>query len=790
MLAVLAVLATALSQETVPRAAGPAPAAPVKLAPELRLALQTAPLGEVFRVYAVLDQQLEPAELDGRVLALPKQELRTEVVRRLREFAAPRQARLLELLAELRQRGEVERVRSLWIANTVVFHGTERSILDVAELPEVARIGWDPVREPAAYRDDVHAPDGAGGTVYYAQDFESGTLPPEFTTSTGGCGFAAVSGLHGPGNGDFHLVLASTADGCQSNATAELTLDLSAATTARLRFRFKDMNDEFSPGSDVLEASDDGGATWWHVANLDGPDGLYTVFISDLDLLGLAYVADFKLRWRWSDNFRPPTDGFGIDDIELADVLTPLPVVTEQNVVQLQAPALWSLGFDGGGTVLLNIDSGVDVSHPDLAGRIWTNPLDPIDGLDNDGNDYVDDWQGWDFIDDDNDPDPFVDSHGTSTAGIMVGDGTSGVRRTGMAPGAALAVARIGGETDHWLAQQWGMSVGVDCSSSSHSYKWGFIPKPDYHMHRRVEEVVLAAGIIHANSIGNQGGSPAHPIPFNISAPGLCPAPWRHPVETQLYAGVSAVLACGGIELDDSSYSFSGRGPSTWEDIRIYDPFYPHAQFAELWDYPYGGFGGGLQGLVKPDLVTYTNVMTTSNDGGYTSFGGTSAATPHLGGALALLCSANPAAKPRHVAQALQLSAQDLGPVGKDNVFGAGKLQVRDAALRLFHLVQAKDLAPGIGEELALHVSGFPGDAFRTRILFGEPRRKLRQMLIPEVLATGVLDANGEAEVKLDIPDEPTLIGFPLVFVSTEDNRAGLTGQILVSVAETIVIGP
>ena len=47
-----------------------------------------------------------------------------------------------------------------------------------------------------------------------------------------------------------------------------------------------------------------------------------------------------------------------------------------------------------------------------------------------------------------------------------------------------------------------------------------------------------------------------------------------------------------------------------------------------------------------------------------------------------------------------------------------------------------------------------------------------------------------DAEVKLDIPDEPTLIGIPLVFVSTEDNRAGVTGQLLQSVAETIVIAP
>ncbi len=802
MFAILAALATAVPQQ--------AQAPLVKLIPELRSALQAARPAEVFRVYAVLDQHLEPSDFDGRVLALPNHELGTAIVQRLRDFAAPRQARVLELLSELEARGDVTRMRSLWIANTVVFHGTERAILDVASLPEVERIGWDPVRPPAAYHDATAAsarpgsppaasfarpgsPPAAsarpGSTVYYSQGFEAGVLPPEFTTGATACGFAEVTGLYGPGSGSFHLVLASDTDGCESTASAVLVVDLSAATTVKLRFRFKDMNDEFDPGEDVLEASDDGGATWTHVADLSGFDGSYGVLTRDLDLYGLSYVADFRLRWRWSDNFAPQTDGFGIDDIELADELAELPVTIEPNITQLQAPDLWALGFDGQGTVLLNIDSGTDYTHPDLAGRVWSNPLDPVDGLDNDGNGYVDDHLGWDFANDDNDPLPF-DTHGTSTAGIMVGDGSGGFTRTGMAPGASLAIAQIAGETDHWLAQQWGMSVGVSCSSSSHSYKWDFIPKPDYHMHRLVEEMVLAAGIIHANSIGNQGGSSFHPVPFNISAPGLSPCPWRHPLQRQEDGGVSAVMACGGIELDDSFYSISGTGPSAWEDILLYDGSYPHLQYAEFWDYPYGGFGGGLQALVKPDVVCYTNVTTTTNGGGYTSFGGTSAATPHLGGALALLRSASPDAKPRHLAQALQVTARDLGQPGKDVLFGAGKVQVRDAALRLFHLVQAEDLSPGIGETLTLRISGFPGDAFKTRIVGGPTARRLRQTLFPELLASGRLDANGEAEVMVAIPDEAVLIGLPVSFLSIEDNTGGLTGQVLRSVAETVTIGP
>ena len=68
------------------------------------------------------------------------------------------------------------------------------------------------------------------------------------------------------------------------------------------------------------------------------------------------------------------------------------------------------------------IDQGIDISHPDLGvepgGAIWTNPFDPVDGVDNDGNGYVDDVHGWDFSDQTNtvyDGDP-ASSTSTRTA--------------------------------------------------------------------------------------------------------------------------------------------------------------------------------------------------------------------------------------------------------------------------------------------------------------------------------------------------------------------------------------
>ncbi len=764
-----------------------------KIASELLEAMASADVSAVYRVYAVLGDELRGADFRGQVENLGRGQRQAFVASRLKAHAQSRQAGVLAALEGLRNSGAVQRVRPLWINNTVVFHGSAEAILDVAARPDVRSISWDPQREPSEYQDDLGTSDGGGFSTYFSDDFETGSLSGVWSTSSTGCGDASVTNLYGPSSGSFHVVIASTIDNCASTAVLNLSVDLSGVTTASLRYRFKDIFDEFNAGADILEASDDGGANWVKVADLTGQDGLYITRTHDLDPLGLSYGANFMLRWRWADNFAPETDGISLDDVQLADGFAPPPVPGPQpNLVGLQAPDLWALGFNGQGVSILNIDDGVDTTHPDLANRVWANPNDPVDGVDNDNNGFIDDFMGWDFIDDDNDPSTAL-THGTNTSGIMVGDGASGIFQTGMAPGAKMAVARIGGSTDHWAAQQWGISVGIDCSSSSHSYKWYFNPQPDYHMHRVVEEMVLAAGIIHANSIGNDGSSPAAPIPFNISAPGLVPAPWLHPVQLQQGVSAGGVMSCGGIIVDESHYVPSGSGPVAWEDITIYAPDYPHAQDPAFFDFPVGGFGGSGQGLIKPDVVTFTNVVTTTNGVGYnSSFGGTSASTPHLGGSLALLLSAQPLAAPRHVAQALQRSAKDLGAPGKDNLFGAGKVQVRDAALRLLGIVKASELNPTRGSQVSFTTYGSVGEFFVTLWSLNLGAAPFAGGVLDLgapffILQAGKLRPLGN-EVTVMVPHSPALIDVSVHFQSVQDDTGGLTGQVLFSTVESVVI--
>lgn len=93
-----------------------------------------------------------------------------------------------------------------------------------------------------------------------------------------------------------------------------------------------------------------------------------------------------------------------------------------------QAGEAWALGHTGSTTIHIGvIDEGAMWSHEDLAGQIWTNPYDPVDGIDNDGNGYKDDIRGWDFANNNNSTyDGAADDHGTHVSGTIGAKGGNG----------------------------------------------------------------------------------------------------------------------------------------------------------------------------------------------------------------------------------------------------------------------------------------------------------------------------------------------------------------------------
>lgn len=102
---------------------------------------------------------------------------------------------------------------------------------------------------------------------------------------------------------------------------------------------------------------------------------------------------------------------------------------------------------------------------------------------------------------------------------------------------------------------------------------------------------------------------------------------------------------------------------------------------AQYQDYPYETVPGSM-GLIKPDLAAPGNgTISTSPGGGYSSFSGTSGATPHLAGVAALLLSVNPNLEPEDLSRIMQTTAVEKGDPGKDNRYGAGRVDAYAAYL-------------------------------------------------------------------------------------------------------------
>lgn len=329
------------------------------------------------------------------------------------------------------------------------------------------------------------------------------------------------------------------------------------------------------------------------------------------------------------------------------------------SVQRINAPLLWQLGLTGEGILAAVIDTGVNYNHSDLKDHMW-------DG----GASYPK--HGYDF--DSNDDDPMDSAgHGSCCAGIVAGNGSAG-QTTGVAPKATVMALRVGGvENNFWKAFEFAIEHGAHAISMSMSWKYPW--NPDYPGWRRACETLLAAGILHANSIGNQGEQlGTHPIPYNIATPGNCPPPRLHPLQT-LVGGLSSTIGCGATDDTDQLAFYSGRGPATWEKPPYTD--YPYQNATRL-------------GLIKPEVcapgpgTTSCNYLYPTDPSArpYTGFGGTSAATPHVGGCLVLLAQACVRAGqpiiPARIQEALENTAIRI--VGqtrdKENHFGAGRVDV------------------------------------------------------------------------------------------------------------------
>lgn len=365
--------------------------------------------------------------------------------------------------------------------------------------------------------------------------------------------------------------------------------------------------------------------------------------------------------------------------------LAPAATDTAWGVKYVKAHRVWSeLGFDGTGVIVGHIDTGVWLAHPDLAGGIWNNPGEIIgNGIDDDGNGFIDDWRGWDFGDNDNNPndDSASAGHGTHTAGTVIGDGT-GTVLTGVAPGAKLIPIKVwnsagtgGSLSTVWAAEQYCVENGARVITMSLGFS-GSIPASFMRAERDNCANIRDAGVLLCNSAGNDHNNYDPPIELGLTA--RVPAPWN-PLAVP-YSSTGGVLSVGGTGYKSNSvYSSSSWGPAKWNDVDPYN------------DWPYSPGTG----LTKPDIAAPgVGVNSTVVGGGYSgdTWSGTSMSCPHVAGIAALMLQKNASLSPAGIDSLMEQTALDLGTAGKDNIFGSGLINAL-SAVQAVPLDQRPDIA-------------------------------------------------------------------------------------------------
>jgi subtilase family serine protease len=288
------------------------------------------------------------------------------------------------------------------------------------------------------------------------------------------------------------------------------------------------------------------------------------------------------------------TDGYGLINAAAA-VAKALGQTTFADVPNLggndwgadlvKAPEVWAKGYTGKGVVVAVLDTGVDRNHSDLSNNIWKNTKEIAgNGKDDDGNGYIDDVYGWNF-DSNNNNTLDVNSHGTHVAGTIAGV-KNGVGVTGIAYDAKIMPVKVLGDSgsgeDSGVAK--GIRYAVDNGANVINLSLGG-DEPNSEIESAIK-YAASKGVIVVMAAGNSSGSePIYPARYAKN--------WG--------------LAVGAIDkYQDMAYFSNEAGATTL---------------------PY---------VTAPGVDIYSTLPGNS----YGFKDGTSMATPHVAGVIALMLSA------------------------------------------------------------------------------------------------------------------------------------------------------
>ncbi len=261
----------------------------------------------------------------------------------------------------------------------------------------------------------------------------------------------------------------------------------------------------------------------------------------------------------------------------------------------IKAVQAWDIRTGDGEIVIAVLDTGIDYNHADLSGNIWINPGEiPNNGIDDDGNGKIDDWRGWNFANNNNDP---MDnhSHGTFVSGIIGAKGNNFTGITGLMWNVKIMPLKFldsngeGTVADEISAIQYAISKGAKIINASYS--------GSTYINSEYDALASAnsAGVLVMTAAGNGGNDgigvnndfyPEYPASYNLPN----------------------IISIAATDQNDRRASFSN-------------------------------FGLNSVHVAAPGVYILSTIPTSIQPSGYNFLSGTSASTPYVSGLAGLLYS-------------------------------------------------------------------------------------------------------------------------------------------------------
>lgn len=288
----------------------------------------------------------------------------------------------------------------------------------------------------------------------------------------------------------------------------------------------------------------------------------------------------------------------------------------------------WAVEKGDTNVVIGILDTGFRLSHQDLAKSVKRNYLDPIDGKDNDGDGYIDNYAGWDFADNDNDvkDDTRYGGHGTNVAGVATAATNNGIGMAGVGYNIKFMPLKVfSSSSSGGFGGYEAIIYAANKGCSVINLSWGGEGYSQYEQDI-INYVVLEKNVVVIASGGNTAG--------NIN---FYPASYDN------------VISVGGTDANDIKFSS-----------------YTHSYNIDI---------------AAPSRNMYTT--SNSNDEAYGSANGTSFASPLVAACAALVRSRYPQLNARQVMELLRVSTDDIYTISQNQPFnemlGRGRINLKKA---------------------------------------------------------------------------------------------------------------